>query len=135
MILILIGLFKIINAYLFKPNFNLKEGSLVNKLLILERPYLGFVCILSVLILMFLIRKKPKFKNLYLLLILVFGGYVIFISARLALISLIIVLITYFIGYAKLKWRYKALSFLLIIVSFFGFNFINPTLADRFLIF
>lgn len=134
-LLLLFGLYNIIQAYLSNPNFNLKEGSLVNKLLIVERPYLGFTCVLSILILMFLIQKAPKFKKIFLLLILAFAGYIIFISARLALISLIIVLLTYFIGYAKLNWRYKIISFLLIIMSFFGFNFINPTLADRFLIF
>lgn len=135
LVLILIGLFRITNAYFNHANFNLKEGELVNDLMLLERPYLGFVCVLSVVISMYLMRNATKFKMLYLLCVVIFSSYIVFISARLALISLIVILITYFIGYSKLNWKFKGLSFLLIFFSFLAFNFINPTLADRFLIF
>lgn len=135
LVLMIFGMINIIRDYTINPNFTLKEGATVNKLLLLERPYLGFVCVLGVLISFYLFKNALKFKNYYIVVAILLSAYIVLISARLALISLCLILFTYLICYLKTAIKYKLIVFVFLFFSFSSAFYLNPTLADRFLLF
>ncbi|RAV29595.1 O-antigen ligase family protein [Sinomicrobium soli] len=65
----------------------------VNEILLLERPYMGFVCVLSTIIswYIFFESKKKKIKIVFLVSSFLSVFFILFISARMSLLTLLIV--------------------------------------------
>lgn len=82
-IVVLLSLFSILNYQIVHPDFVLSNGSIVNELLFIGRPYLGFLLVLGVFIGLKNGEKSNK-KYLYYILALGFAFFSIYMAARLS---------------------------------------------------
>lgn len=115
-------------------NSLLKEGAQVNELLLIERPYLGFICLISIVLSAYLAKLWPRFSMYFGLVVIFLSVYIVFISARLSFGILLLLSLIYFLGYARLSAVKKTLSIgiaLLFMALSFG---VSSTLSDRFLL-
>ncbi|WP_181777988.1 O-antigen ligase family protein [Weeksella virosa] len=127
--IIVFGTYNQVSYFLTSDNYNMATGSRVNDILILERPYLGFLCVIGILLSFHLYQKtKTKF---YLFTTALFVIYPFVISARMSILSLILILIIYLFFNNKISFRTKAIttvgSAAIIILLFV----LNPTLKSR----
>ncbi len=119
------ALYGIFNNYVKFGELLPFEGASINQILYMERPYLGFFLVSSVLIAVFLIIKRSKFK-------LILGFYsfyalltIFLISARMALVTLGTIIVIYIVYYIKISVRKRLIyfsSFLLCLIIFITFN-------------
>lgn len=134
LMLCLIGFSQTLFYILQNKSHILTEGAHVNELLLIERPYVGFICLISILLCALLSRQLPHYKIYFWILMMLQTMYIVFISARLSFLLLIGLGVLYFLGYARLSIQKKAISlgvvFLGIIVSFAS----SKTLSERFFI-
>src|SRR5690625_7972735 len=79
--------------YLTKGNLNLDVGSEVNLLLLGERPFLGVIYLTSFCISIYSISqfKNKKIKFGLAILSVLFCGFILFISARLSIVTLLLI--------------------------------------------
>lgn len=127
--IIVFGTYNQVSYFLTSDNYNMATGSRVNDILILERPYLGFLCVIGILLSFHLYQKtKTKF---YLFTTALFVIYPFVISARMSILSLILILIIYLFFNNKISFRTKAITTVgsaTIIILLFA---LNPTLKSR----
>lgn len=97
---VLIAVFHIIVYYLSFKSLPLSNGSQVNELLVIERPYFGFVCLIASIICLNLANEFPKYKKGLYFLSLFFIVFIFFIAARLSLITVVGLLFVYFSFYS-----------------------------------
>ena len=131
---IFIALFKTINYfYIYKviPFSNVAE---VNDLLPLERPYMGFLCVISIFICLYLIQKFPKYKYQLIIFSFIQTAFVFLIAARLSIITLVLSLIIYIFIYSNINFVKKLLligsSLLVVIILLFSYS----NLSKRFFV-
>lgn len=104
--LLLISVFKLTQNYLNSNSLRLDVGGEVNRLLMGERPYLGFTYLVSFCLCLFLAKSH---SNKIVRTVLYFGAivfclFILFISARLSILSLLIIIfISVFYTKAKIK--------------------------------
>jgi O-antigen ligase len=131
---VLIAVFHIMVYYLSFKSLPLGNGSLVNQLLVIERPYFGFICLIASIICLDLANEFPKNKKGLYLLSLFFIFFIFFIVARLSLITVIGLLFVYFLFYSGFSLFKKMLILLvslgLIILVLFSYK----NLSSRFFI-
>lgn len=107
------------------------EGNSINQILGMERPYLGFLLIISIIIAAFLslqFRKLRWFFRAYSLFAVII---IIVISARMSLLTLGCAVIVYYLFYLKIELKRKFIYisiFLVLLASFISFN---KTLQNR----
>lgn len=127
--IIVFGTYNQVLYFLTSDNYNMATGSRVNDILILERPYLGFLCVIGILLSLHIYQKtKTKF---YLFTTALFVIYPFAISARMSILSLVLMLIIYLVLNKKITFRTKALTVVgsaAMIVLLFA---LNPTLKSR----
>jgi len=134
LIAVLISVFNIINYFNSVSEFRFVQGSFINEVLIGERLYIGFTCVISlVLSLHFYQTMKVKkiLRFLFLINATIILIFLFFIAARIAIISSLFVLIYFF--FKKIKTNYKFIIVLGIILFFGLFIKVNPNLSKRFL--
>ena len=131
-LLLMLSLFKLISHYFEHQSLKLDVGREINVILMGERPFLGFIYLLSFILCLYLWRIE-KIKHLKIALLvgcLVFSSFILFISARLSILSLIIVLF-----FSVFYTVHKKRNFLIILgaVSIIGLLvFLNPNFTKRF---
>lgn len=131
-ILLLISAIKLIVNYYTFGNFRMDVGSEVNNLLMGERPFLGFIYLLSFCISIFLaqIEKNKAVKIALYISILTFSAFILFISARLSLLSLIVILfISIFYTQNKIRTLIVTSGSTLVILVL---TISNPNFTNRF---
>lgn len=127
--LFLIGMFFYKNNTL--PFANTAE---VNNLLLLDRPYIGFVAVLGFLLSLEKATIFSKQRWLYLINAILLILFIILISARISIISIFCISVAYFLFYYNEKW-YKKLFFTAVLVFLFGIIIAtNKNISERFFI-
>lgn len=126
------GLSKILAWYFESGDFNMTSGGMIDDLLILQRPYLGFCLVVGSILCMYLSTIYKRYQLWFFGMALFMIFYIYLISARISYISLLVVMALYLIFYFKAKVIYKGMLF--ISISLFvtvGF-YLNPDLSQRF---
>lgn len=136
-IMVLYSLQNLYFIYLSGGEIDFATGDFVNQQILGERPYLGFVCVISVCLCLYLAdhynKKNRKLSALFYFLILYFISFIVIISARISVISIIIILGSYFIFYLK-NTRLKLIFVCIGVVVFSGIFIGNKDLKKRFFI-
>ncbi len=96
-----ISLWNTIEYYIQQKEIPFSNGQVVNTILILERPYLGFFCLLGFVACFFLMPKYPKQKKLLILLSIAILCFIVLIAARLSLVSIMLILLLYLFFFSK----------------------------------
>lgn len=126
-----VGLFGAVN-YFFTHNTLLPfEGKLINEVLYMERPYLGFFLVIASIVTFQIIKSGARYQYLFI----ANGFYMIFfvflISARLSVLTIIVVLLIYLTFYFKIS-IIKRIIFLGGVLSVFIISFfLNQNLKER----
>lgn len=119
-IAMLISSFSIGKQLLENPDFLLDSGKIVNKLLLLERPYFGFMLTVGIFICLKNAEKSSR-KYIYYLFSVFFAAFTIYISARLAMGLIGLLFFTYLFKstqiHRKTKISFGILLALLFIIS------------------
>lgn len=130
--LLTMSLFNLTKHYLMYQGIKMDVGSEVNLLLMGERPYLGFIYLISFVCCVYLIKseKNKLIKNILLFASIVFCLFILFIAARLSILSLMLILGSV-IFFTQKKKRTFFIS--LGLISALGiFAFLNPNFINRF---
>ncbi len=106
------------------------NGEQVNAILIIHRPYLGFYILLNIILSFDLFINKKKI--FYLFITILFALSLLLILARLSIVSLVIIAVIYAIFYAKINYKIKLVSLLLILGSLGLVLKLNPNTKERF---
>ncbi len=131
---VLISFGKIFNFYLEYNYFPFGNSSDVENLLLIHRPYFGFMCFIAIVLIPFILSKlESTNKKLgYLLLTIIFIFFLFTIVARLALIlSLIFIAIKIF-KYFKLSTIKLLISFCLLTIITSSIFLLNMNIKNRF---
>jgi O-antigen ligase len=131
---IFIASFKTVNYYLIHKVIPFSNVAEVNDLLPLERPYMGFLWVISIFICLYLIQNAPKYKYHLLIFSFILAAFIFLIAARLSIITLIILLAIYIFIYSNLNVVKKVTLFVspLLLVGLLLFNYSN--LSKRFFV-
>lgn len=106
----------------------------VNELLLLERPYIGFIAVLGLLLAVERAITVVKYKYLWAINALLLFLFILLISARISIITLFLLVGIYLIFYAKISWVKKG-AFLVSFVLLFGIIVLtNKNISERFFI-
>ncbi len=131
---ILVSLF-LIGIYYFQtgilPFSNTAE---VNNLLLLERPYIGFIAVLGFLLSLEKAFKIKEWRKLYICNSVILLSFILLISARISIITIFAIAGIYFVFYLKEKWHKKILYALVLIILFAGIIISNKNISERFFI-
>ena len=107
------------------------EGTVINQILKMERPYLGFICliaIISALNLGFHFKKHAWPMYAYALLM---GTFIFIISARISSISLIVILLFYLVFYLKTSLKNKFTFGVIALIAIISFIAMNKNFRER----
>ena len=128
---ILYSFFQIYRYYIDTGAYNFSSGEIINEILILERLYLGFICVLSIVLSVGLFRKGNLGHNKWLYLnIILCSVFVFLVVSRIAII-LIVILFCLQIFYSKHTKKFALAFFCFLAFAALAF-FINDNLTQRF---
>ncbi|URC13699.1 O-antigen ligase [Flavobacterium sp. B183] len=106
----------------------------VNDLLLLERPYIGFIAVLGFLLAIEKVFLSIQYKYVWIINAALLFLFIILISARISIITLLLVTIIYLFFYVKISFLKKVI-FLISFIVFFGFIVVtNKNISERFFI-
>jgi hypothetical protein len=109
-------------------------GENVNEIILGERPYLGFICVMVFCLSIYngfkLFDHNKKQSFLFYALAVLFLGFIFIISARISLLSIVIILFIYLMNFQNKKIRYGLLLGSLLV--FFVIFLVNKDLKKRF---
>ncbi|MGY3795229.1 O-antigen ligase family protein [uncultured Aquimarina sp.] len=108
-------------------NFNFSSGKEINEVLILERVYIAFFCVLSFILSLDLLQS---YKKLILINISVLLVFVFMIAARIALITIVLVAFLYIVKTLDRRRILVILSLGVLLIA--GFFMVNKNLQNRF---
>ncbi len=129
---IIFSIFNILIYYFEHKTFPFGNGLEPNKILILERPYMGFICLIAVLLAFDLLKKTPRFKTTLVVIIFLITTFIFLIAARLSFISLFFILILYLFKESRFSLFKKSIViFTSISIIYLCVNNIK-SLTDRF---
>lgn len=126
----LLSSFAIGKQLMENPNFLLDSGDIVNKLLLLERPYFGFMLVLSIFICLKNAEKSTR-KYTYYLLATLFAAFTIYISARLAMGLIGLLFFIYLFKSTKIHRKTKIWSGILLTLLFLISMGLSNNLVSR----
>lgn len=133
--LMLLGCFNMYNYYISTNIFNMNAGGHINKILVVARPYLGFILNIGILGSLFLFKQtKEKFRYIYVVLPILYIIYMIIISIRIQLLSLFFIAIIYFLFYYRITILKKIAAISLILMGFICLMTLSSNLQERFAI-
>lgn len=121
-------------SYLFFTNqsIDLSNGDLIYKVLLLDRPYIGFIVVIASIFIYYLYSLKVFNKYVAMVLVTTYLLFIFYISARLSILTLLLLIVLFLINNKKIKNLYK-ISFLILITTvstLFYFN--NDNIVNRF---
>lgn len=131
-LMIVVSIFKITKHYIIFNNFPLGDGLLVNELLVLERPYAGFMSLMGLILSLEKIRNNNKNKGLFIFFSIMFVFFIVLIAARNSFITLLFLFFLYVFFYLKISKLYKLTfvgSCFLIILTIIS---LNKNILERF---
>lgn len=105
---IVIASVRTISYYIDMHKIPFDNGQVINSILVLERPYLGFFCLLGWVACFFLVSKYPRYKIKLVVLSFFILAFVVLIAARLALISMLLIAALYLFFFSGLSFLKKA---------------------------
>ena len=128
-----VSVYKIVNFYFIFKTLPFGNTSEVQDLILIHRPYFGFMCLMAVILTSVLLPrlKLKNEKKVYILFALLIAIFLYVIVARLALFLLIIYLITKTINYFKISKRNSVLGIVAVICVATVFLTMNKNLKDR----
>lgn len=126
-----LSIFKILNYIHLNGALDLSNGEVIYNVLPIERPYFGFLVLISSLLTFEIFQKNEMNKKLLVSIILINVLFVFFIASRLTIITYILVFILYFFKYLEMKLTYKAFILSLILALSFGLLSINGNFMNR----
>ena len=94
-----LSIFKILNYIHLNGALDLSNGEVIYNVLPIERPYFGFLVLISSLLTFEIFQKNEMNKKLLVSIILINVLFVFFIASRLTIITYILVFIFYFFKY------------------------------------
>jgi O-antigen ligase len=106
----------------------------VNELLILERPYIGFISVLGFFLACEKVVNKESFKRLWILNAIVLFLFILLISARISIITMFLIAVIYLLFYSKIGGYKKAASLISFIILFGIIVLTNKNISERFFI-
>ncbi|WP_025124100.1 O-antigen ligase family protein [Myroides odoratimimus] len=119
--------------FISSDEFNMSTGGHIDPMLIVARPYLGFMLNIGIILSLYMFSKiKGRVRYLYLGSALLFVCYMMFIAIRIQLVSLACIGVIYFIFYNKIKVLYKLGLLILLLFFSIGIISVSPTLRNRF---
>lgn len=128
---VIISVINIVLYYFENKTVPLGNSSQIIDLLVIHRPYLGFTCVISVILLFDLIEQsKSKIVNGILIFLLVVFTYLI--VARLALLMLLLILIAKFIQKSKLSFTKIVVFVIAVSITVSALFFTNKNVKERF---
>ena len=95
--------------------FNFTKGPLINETLPVQRLYLGLLCTFSLIFVFERLLKNQKKHNLFLAVFFVF--FVFLIAGRIAIVSVLFIIIYYVFTFLKSYMRYVAVLLILLLTS------------------
>lgn len=126
-----ISLFNIYGLYSLEGKFSFADGAAINEVLVIDRLYLGFLCVLSVIASIGLISNSGNaFKTWYSANIVLCILFTLLISSRIAII-LLLLLFVLLIFYSKKKKIYIIFFICFLAITIGAFKF-NKNLGERF---
>ncbi|CAM3319631.1 hypothetical protein FLLO111716_03515 [Flavobacterium longum] len=97
------AIYNLLSFYFKVEQLSLGEGTFINDLLGMERPYLGFLCVISVFSALRLASEYPRYKVALLSIAVYIALFVFFISARISVLTILAMTALYFIFYIKMS--------------------------------
>ena len=130
---VMVALFKISNFYFIHKLLPFGNTVEVQDLLLIHRPYFGFMCLITIVLIDVLLPKikSKKEKIFYVIIGFIIAVFMYIIVARLSLFLLIIYLIIKTINYLKLSLVKSVLGFLTIFILMFGAFSLNKNIKNR----
>lgn len=130
---VMVALFKISNFYFIHKVLPFGNTVEVQDLLLIHRPYFGFMCLITIVLIDVLLPKikSKKEKIFYVIIGFIIAVFMYIIVARLSLFLLIIYLIIKTINYLKLSLVKSVLGFLTIFILMFGAFSLNKNIKNR----
>lgn len=128
--LIIFAFYKMLVYFIHFGNLPLADGLQVNEILPLERPYAGFLSLISI-ILSFEMFTKFK-KNIFLVLMLLPILFIAIISARNSIITLFVLAVVYFLYYFNVTKKVKIISISISIALITLLAVTNKNVLSRF---
>lgn len=128
---IFLTLYKTTNYYFQYHELPLGDTIQSIKLLLIHRPYFGFICVL-VIISLLQIRTKLLNKKIYIdISILFVVSFIVFISARLSILLTLLIFIIIILKNKQISYKRTVLYLLLIFISSVVLIFANNNLKQR----
>lgn len=127
---IIVSLFKIAHYYLKNSVLPFGNSELVHQLLLIDRPYIGFMCVLAVIYLVKLYKDYTRYKLLIVGGVILFVFYVLLISARLSALTLLIVFFLSLIESKNIHKKQKAVVVFALVLAP-SLLFLNPNFRER----
>jgi O-antigen ligase len=109
LIAILVALYNTIIYFFENKIIPFANDEAVNKILVIDRPYLGFFCLIAIISNFYLIKMNPKYKMVLLFISFSLFLFIVLIVARLSLITLILLGLIYLFFYSTLLFYKKIL--------------------------
>lgn len=128
---IAIASYNVAKYYFEHKNLNFFEGEIINNLLQIERPYLGFLCVISTVLLLWLTTIYYRIRYILYLLAFLNVVFLTVISARLSIISILSICMLYLIFYFNLSILKKAQIFSILLLTSSIILFFNSSLRKR----
>ncbi|WP_179318732.1 O-antigen ligase family protein [Winogradskyella helgolandensis] len=130
--LLIVSTINLVSHYMLSGQFNMTVGDHVSSILLGDRPYIGYVYVLSFCMCLYVATQISKAKFLYYVLALLFLVFLLIISARISLISIVVVVLSY-LFYTK---NLKKVGLIIIVLTLFSIIMftVNPSLKKRFFI-
>lgn len=126
-----VSLYNLYMLYSIEGEFSFADGAAINEVLIIDRLYLGFICVLSVLTSIgLMVNTHSKYRWLYLANIVLCILFTLLISSRIAIILLLLLFIL-LIFYSNKKKQY-IIFFICVLALTIGAFKLNKNLGERF---
>lgn len=128
------GLFNIVHRYMYDGIYDMTSGSIINELLIVQRPFLGFILVTACLLSIHFSNLLIKYRFIFYFLAVFFASYIVIISARMAFLSIVFIGVLYLLFYSKVGVFKKLISTAVFVSGFGLLVFLTPSLSNRFVL-
>tara|TARA_R100000353_G_scaffold18871_1_gene17391 strand:- start:56370 stop:57572 length:1203 start_codon:yes stop_codon:yes gene_type:complete len=128
LVCMVVSLLNVAKFYFETGEFNFADGGTINDILVIDRLYLGFLCVLSVIASIGLIRNNHKL--LYVINIVLCILFALLISSRIAIL-LLLFLMMLLVFYSRNKKQYIFFFIGVFIITIAAFK-LNKNLGERF---
>ncbi|WP_141672815.1 O-antigen ligase family protein [Flavobacterium crassostreae] len=124
----------LIGYYIQNKNFLPFEGEIINEILGMERPYLGFISVIAIIIALQVSTSIKKYKIVLIGYAIYISIFVVIISARISVLTVLCISFLFFLFYSKVSNNKKVVFFLCSLFFMLSFMMLNKNLRERFFI-